>query len=367
MRLKTWMRYLHIWRVWGLEWRSRCIVVLSGRTRRKMRQLQSSPLSQSYVLLVKRRCIPETGTGELSKEGVDDQRTETKFETTLDPAERFSRSLVKELEQEIRRLESSHYMANGMELFGKGLSADLDFDVVVYNSILSFFARRGNTVMALKYLDVMKDNEVEPNAETYAVLIRGFGESGDKAAAEAWFDSYRKSDLETDTAPYKAITRAYVQCNDTQQAIFIMSDIMPQDAVPFSSGILVNFLDALLMKGLHKEVLQWFKYAEDDASGQLPAVNGKMRDIAFSAATALRELETAASLFPGDIARNAFVGSICDFGLLALAQKSLKHANGAFSKLSQLTERLNAPGLPDGAFLLAMIHALVHKRRQTRL
>ncbi|KAJ3219485.1 hypothetical protein HDU67_000897 [Dinochytrium kinnereticum] len=275
-----------------------------------------------------------------------------------DPAESddlLSSALIKDLERLLKTLASLNYMENALDLFQKGLSMDIDFDPSVYHAILAFYARRGNLEMAQKYFDLMKDNYQSADVETFSIMIRACGESGDKSSVRLWLDQYRQSSLEVTSLPYKAAIKAFVQCDDTQEAIHIMSDIMLQDSLTLSSGILAAFLEALLLKGQYAEVIQWFNKAKDDRSGQFPKVNDKMRDMVFCAATFHKDLETATTYFPGDPVRNPYVSAICDYGLLSLSRNSIKNAHGAFKKICSISSRSKLLGTPDTAFLIAMI------------
>ncbi|KAJ3214721.1 hypothetical protein HDU67_001312 [Dinochytrium kinnereticum] len=272
------------------------------------------------------------------------------------------RSLVKDLEWDLNRLTttSASYMTRAQDLFTKGLSADIDFDATVHHAILSFFARRGNTDMAEKHLTLMAENDEPPTPETHALMIRAAGVAGDKGAAGLWFDKYRQSSLATSVEPYNAVIQALVLCGDVEQAIYVMSDIMPQDSLTFSTDTLQAFLEALLMKGLFEEVERWVSHVRGDASGQFPKIGRGVLEVAFCAAAFRRDVDGAFEMLdlllamPGGLSSGGvFAGALSDVGITALSLKDVKRAQRAFDALCDLGPHTR--GDADPAFLISLI------------
>ncbi|KAJ3102369.1 hypothetical protein HDU96_009654 [Phlyctochytrium bullatum] len=280
-------------------------------------------------------------------------------------ARRHQEIVVEELRVDLKALEESKFNTHAMELFGRASSSGIEFKLSILNSVLSFFSRRGDPDMALKYFTLIKDNGLEPDAVTYANLILAHGEKGDKAAASQWFDAYRRSALDTHPAPYIAILGALVKGGDLTKSKYVMTDVIPQDSLPFTAEILSSYMETLVLNGQFSEALKWFSYAQNDKENQFPKINFEIVDLAFIAAVLNGSFEQAVALFPKTAESNPWIYVVSLLGLHALEQKELKLAESCFKWICEANAK--ALGTPSTAFVLRLIEQYSANDKQSEI
>ncbi|KAJ3095181.1 hypothetical protein HDU97_007218 [Phlyctochytrium planicorne] len=268
--------------------------------------------------------------------------------------------LVEDLNKDVNFFKKSQFMERAVNLFDEGKGRGIKWDVSIYNSLILTFALRGRSEDVIKYLTMMREAGVEPNAETYSVLIRCFGESGDIEKAKLWFDSYRKSDLETEISPYAAALKAFVHCGKKEDAVFILSDIMPQDSVPLTNEIFGGFLEALILEGHFEDAIGWINLARDENTKQLPKPDSNINELLFAALVASRNFDQASAFFPTDA--GTITPFLSEYGLLAIEKKHITAAFSAFTKICQRSGKSETLGAPDRMLALAIINAFSQQK-----
>ncbi|KAI8839090.1 hypothetical protein BJ741DRAFT_599894 [Chytriomyces cf. hyalinus JEL632] len=221
-------------------------------------------------------------------------------------------------------------------------------NVHAHNTLIRSFAIRGCVSDAMSALQVMMDErQIAPNTQTYSHMITAHGCNKNPADAQKWFNLYRKSAEPTDDTVYNSIITALVACDEIPEALTVMSHVMAQDNVSLTSAHMSTFLKALLDKGKYQLVLDWYNRLSSDKSGQLPALNDSIRDVAFDAAVNLRDEDFMANLFPtSPTTRNPSSLVLSEFGLWKLFnQKDVSAARMAFD-LVRRNRHSTSPPLP---------------------
>ncbi|KAJ3226118.1 hypothetical protein HDU81_007470 [Chytriomyces hyalinus] len=221
-------------------------------------------------------------------------------------------------------------------------------NVQAHNTLIRSFAIRGCVSEAMNALQVMMDErQIAPNSQTYSHMITAHGCNKNPADALKWFNLYRKSAEPTDDSVYNSIITALVACDEIPEALTVMSHVMAQDNVLLNSAHMSTFVKALLDKGKYQIVLDWYSRLSSDKSGQLPALNDTIRDVAFDAAVNLRDEESMTNLFPNyPSTRNPSSLVLSEFGLWKLFnQKDVSGARMAFDIIRR-NRNSTSPPLP---------------------
>ncbi|KAI9337757.1 hypothetical protein BDR26DRAFT_863502 [Obelidium mucronatum] len=228
--------------------------------------------------------------------------------------------------------------------------------MALQNAVLSLHANCGDFDAALAHIKAFMENHgLQPNAVTFAHMIKAYGVAKMPVEAQKWFDVYRNSNEPTDDAPYVNLITAYANADDLPAAINVMSSILAEDGVPLTAVHLSAFMDALLLNNKHSQVIEWYNRLVSDKTGQFPKPNDTILDIAFEAAIHLKDEVLIEKLWPSSPTRSPNTVTLCLYGLSKLDDAANQNVATAMKVLSVLKNNKNlvAPALP--AFFEALM------------
>ncbi|KAI8139778.1 hypothetical protein BJV82DRAFT_626091 [Fennellomyces sp. T-0311] len=143
----------------------------------------------------------------------------------------------------LSELESENNLDRAMALFERAVSEQRteDFDVELYNRMLSMLSYKGQTKDALYiYEQLEMSKTVNPNGHTFAMLMTMFGYAGDLSAVRECFKEYKAvcSHLpkHDPSYVYKAFVYAHVDAGDLKGALEILEGQMVKDHVRVTIG-----------------------------------------------------------------------------------------------------------------------------------
>ncbi|KAI7851122.1 hypothetical protein BDC45DRAFT_516493 [Circinella umbellata] len=225
-------------------------------------------------------------------------------------------------------LESENNLDRALALFERAVIEERteDFDVDLYNSMLSMLSTKGQTKDALYIYEQLElSKSVNPNSATFAMLMTLFGYAGDLPAAYECFKEYKavRSRLPRHDPAYvyNALVNAHVEANDLKGALGVLENIMVEDRIrvtiiPYNRILYgatnkddVQFIDDLMIK------------LETGATNARP--DGNTYGILLSMYCRLKQLdkaeETYNKMLQCDISRQ--YGRLADYVCLLRAEK----------------------------------------------
>ncbi|KAI9495926.1 hypothetical protein BDB00DRAFT_810982 [Zychaea mexicana] len=135
-------------------------------------------------------------------------------------------------------LENENNLARAMALFERAVSEQCteDFDVELYNHMLSMLSSNGQTRDALYIYEQLESSKtVNPNSATFAMLMTLFGYAGDLSAVRECFNEYKAvRNLLPKHDPayvYNAYVYAHADAGDLKGALNILESVMVKDRV----------------------------------------------------------------------------------------------------------------------------------------
>ncbi|KAG2228331.1 hypothetical protein INT45_011123 [Circinella minor] len=140
-------------------------------------------------------------------------------------------------------LENEKNLDRALALFERAVSEERteDFDVDLYNSMLSMLSTKGQTKDALYIYEQLElSKTVNPNSATFAMLMTLFGYAGDLPAVHECFKEYQtvrsKLPRHDPAYVYNALVYAHVEANDLKGALDILEDVMVKDNIRVTIG-----------------------------------------------------------------------------------------------------------------------------------
>ncbi|KAI9342595.1 hypothetical protein BDR26DRAFT_859225 [Obelidium mucronatum] len=231
-------------------------------------------------------------------------------------------------------------------------------DIVSYNAILSIYANSGDYEAALAHIKGFMDKHgLQPNAISFAHMIKAYGVAKKPVDARKWFDVYRDSYEPANDLPYANMIAAYVNSGDFDAAENVWSTIMPEDTVPLTTIHMAAFMDALLHSNLYSRVFEWYYRLLYDKSGRFPKPDDRILDIVFDAALKAENETLIENLWPNAPSRRPSTLSLCIYGFNQLSKSITKKSTAIgmqiLKTLVEKKDNLVYPVLP--CFLEALI------------
>eukprot|EP00435_Cladocopium_sp_Y103_P042565 s1998_g11.t2 len=141
-------------------------------------------------------------------------------------------------------------------------------DSVSYNSLIKAAVVAGHMDHTKDYLEEMESHKLHPSALTYGTLVSAYADSGDVQNAQRWYDKALAGRGKSNTVLLAVLLKAYVKVGDLAGAENCIKKAAEAEVVP-NHVVFTTMINAYAESGDVDSALAWFRKAKEERNIRL--------------------------------------------------------------------------------------------------